>query len=168
MPYTPTQTVLNTRQIAANVMAYIVDNQEDAILWANDDDPLRPIKKFGDSVANRAVPVFPAMFFTDDNDSQPLDSEMLTARYSATFEVLVQSTTPDEATRQARVYWFAICSLIANIPQADLIDNTGAASGEVVGLETGFLELEANEMQNDFLQRFQIRAVFELRNKWEI
>lgn len=163
MAWTPTKAILKPRVLAENVLSYIQTNQADAILWANSNTALRSIMKFGDSVANRLIPVYPSMYFSDDNDAQDLSEDVITSLYTPIFEVNVQSTTPDEALRQARIYWVAIASMMVNMPMSSKTANTGAKDADLLGLETGFLQIKSNEAQNDFLQTFQIRASYQLR-----
>lgn len=162
MAWTPTKAIVKPRALAQNVISYIQTNQADAILWANSNTALRPIKKFGDTVANRLLPVYPSMYMTDDNSASDYTNDVLISAYSVQFEVNVQSTTPDEAKRQADVYAAAIESMILNQPNSSRVNNTGAISAQVQLVEIGFLEIRANETQNDFLQTFQIRATYSL------
>ncbi len=162
MPWTPTKAIIKPRALAQNVISYIQTNQADAILWANSNTALRSIKKFGDTVANRLLPVYPSMYMTDDNSASDYTNDVLTGAYSVQFEVNVQSTTPDEAKRQADVYAAAIESMLNNQPNSSRVTNTGALIAQLQLVEIGFLEIKANETQNDFLQTFQVRATYSL------
>ena len=99
---------------------------------------------------------------TDDNSASDYTNDVLTGAYSVQFEVNVQSTTPDEAKRQADVYAAAIESMLNNQPNSSRITNTGALIAQLQLVEIGFLEIKANETQNDFLQTFQVRATYSL------
>jgi hypothetical protein len=61
------------------------------------------------------------------------------------------------------VYAKAVTSLIANCPSSTLLTNTGARPGAtMLTLEVGFLPIKTNEMQNDFLQQFQVKVGYAL------
>jgi hypothetical protein len=161
MPWTPTEPILSSRAIAESLATYFAANQVDAILWAHG-SALKPVSKFSNSVANRTIPVFPAMAFSDDNDVVEYGNDLLDAAYSVTFEFMVQNADADTAVTQARSYLKAFISMMVNCPQATLATNTGAIAGTIViqTVESGFDPIKTNEQQNDFLQMFQIRAVY--------
>lgn len=160
MPYANTHNVLNLRAIADNLLAYIAANQA-AAFTALGFSSLKLIKDFQDSVANRAVPVFPAIAFSDDNDAQDFSGDgLIRAGYSCTFEVMVQNADPNVAVADARKYARAIASLVRNIDDDSLLADTGANVATLQSLETGFDPIRANEMQNDFLLMFQVRATY--------
>lgn len=163
MAWTPTLAVIKTRGVAANLLAYITDGtrQTDAYTWAGD-AALRTIKTVSNSVASRTTPFYPAIAFSDDNDAQDFTNDIINAAYSCIFEVSIQNADPDAAVVQARKYAAAIASMIVNCPKATLTANTGAVDASLNTIETGFEPIKTNEMQNDFLQVFQIRVTFTL------
>ena len=166
MAWEPKQSILISRAIATNLLTYFAANQVEALAWANANavPVLKPIAKISESVANRANPVFPAIAFSDDNDAVAYGDDILKAGYSVTFELMVQNKNADAATTQARIYLAAFVSMIVNCPRDSLELNTGAVSGSAVlqTIETGFDPIQTNEMQNDFMQQFQIRAIYTL------
>lgn len=161
MAWTPTLTVLTPRAIPVNLLTYVTNTtrQTDALTWAGDSS-LKLIKTFSNSVANRAVPVFPSIAFSDDNDAQEFGEDVIQAAYSFTFEVSIQNANPDTAVTNARVYDKALRSMIVNCPASTLGTDTGCVTGSatVAAIETGFEPIKTNEKQNDFLQQFQIRV----------
>lgn len=163
MTWTPQFKVLNARAIPDNLLAYIATNQADALLWANG-TALRPIQQFSNSVANRAVPVYPAISFANDSDAEDYTQDFLPGVYSVVFEVMIQNSDPNTAVSEARSYAKAIKSMIRNCPNSTLTANTGANANSAVleSIETEFAEIKTNEMQNDFMQSFQLRAIFTL------
>lgn len=162
MAWTPTYKVLDTRRIADNLLAYIDASQAEAFPWANGGQPLRLIQEFSDSVANRTSPVYPSIAFVSDDDAEDHTEDHLPAAYRCTFEVMVQSSTPTTAVSEAKKYAVALKSIIRNIPDATLTASTGVTVAVLEQLETGFEEIKTNEMQNDFLQVFQIRPSYTL------
>lgn len=162
MPWTPTYTTINARAIADNLLAYIQANQVDALTWAGGSS-LIPIALFANSVAARDIPVYPSIAFSDDNDATDYTGDLGQGAYSVTFEVSVQSDDPDTAVVNARKYAKAIISMIRNCPKQTLAADSGAhANGAAIEtIECGFDPIRTNtEIQNDFLQVFQIRTVF--------
>lgn len=161
MAWSPTRAILTPRAIPTNLLTYITDStrQSDALTWAGG-STLKAFKTFAQSVANRAIPVYPSIAFSDDNDAQAFDGDVITGIYSCVFEVSIQNASADTATTNARIYQDAICSMIANCPTSTLITNTNAVHATLQGLECGFEPIKTNDMQNDFLQVFQIRAVY--------
>lgn len=113
-------------------------------------------------MANRTIPIFPSIAFSDDNDEQAFNGDIIEGLYSCTLEVSIQNASADTASTNARIYQKAICSMIANCPTSTLITNTGATNAVLLGLECGFEPIKTNDMQNDFLQVFQIRASYSL------
>jgi hypothetical protein len=163
VPWTPSYPVTNARAIAENLLAYFEANQADALVWAG--GSLKPLKKFSQSLADRTVPAFPSIAFSDDNDATDYaTSTAAQGAYSLTFEVSVQSLNGDTATTQARRYSLAIVSMIRNCPKATLIANTGCIQAVVDTIEIGFDPIRAHEnRKNDFLQVFQVRTTFILQ-----
>lgn len=163
MPWTPLTKIIVSQTIATNLLAYFAVNQADAILWAHG-SALRLVQKFSDTVANRAVPVYPAVAFSDDNSAIDYTETQAIGAYSVVFEFMVESANPDTAISEARSYAKAFASMILNCPKAILVANTGAYAPSTVlqTMEIGFDPIKTNEQQNDFLQMFQIRTIFEL------
>lgn len=168
MTWTPKLAVITPRAIPVNLLTYVTDatRQGDALTWAGDGS-LKKIKTFSNSVANRAIPVFPSIAFSDDNDAQSFENDITLTAYSCTFEVSIQNSDPDTAVTNARVYDKALRSMILNCPDATLISGTGAINGaSLLTMETGFEPIKTNEKQNDFLQQFQIRVTYALRAEY--
>jgi hypothetical protein len=163
MPWTPTYKIIKSRIIAANLLSYFATNQVDAILWAAG-SALRPFQTISNSVANRTTPLYPAIGFVEDADAQGYTDDLIPAAYSVQFEVLVQNSDPSNAVIEARSYEAAIKSMIRNCPPATVAANSGADVNATVleSIETQFDEIKSNKMQNDFLQSFQIRAIYRL------
>ena len=164
MPWEPTHNTIRSRRIADNLLAHFAANQVDAIEWANGGQPLRPLRSFSTSVADRANPVFPAIMFTTDEDAQDLTGDIIRAAYTVTFEILVQSPSAATAVAEADAYSLAIRSMIQGCPPETVAAGTGADAAATVleSLESGFDEIRSNEQQNDFLQSFRVRAVYRL------
>lgn len=165
MAWTPTLAIITPRAVPVNLLTYVTDStrQTDALTWAGDSS-LKLIKTFSNSVANRAIPVFPSIAFSDDNDAQEFGEDVIQAAYSFTFEVSIQNADPDTAVTNARVYDKALRSMIVNCPDATIISGTGALpEASLITIETGFEPIKTNEKQNDFLQQFQIRVTYVLR-----
>lgn len=165
MTWTPQRQVIIARAIPENLLTYITDASRcrDALDWAlgsSTTGSYKLLKKYTTSVLARTTTVYPCIAFSDDQDGQPLDEDLIEDVYRVLFEISVQDTSPDTALTQARVYCKAVQSMIVNCPSSTLVANTGATagSGKVQSLEVGFLPIKTNEMQNDFLQQFQVRA----------
>lgn len=161
MPWTPTYAVINARTIVGNLLTYFEANQADALLWAHG-SALRPFEQFSDSIANRAIPVFPSIAFRRDSMTTGGDGDLLETEYSLVFEVVIESQSPDTAVSEARSYAKAIASMMVNCPDATLLANTGAVAGVLTELADNFEEMQANEIQNDFFQEFEVGATFSL------
>lgn len=164
MAWTPTETIIHARAIPDNLLAYIEANQEDALVWASG-SAMKPIAEFSSTVANRDVPVFPSIAYSDDNDAADYTETLPIGAYSVVLEVMVNNSDPSIAVTQARSYAKAIVSMIRNCPPASLLPNTGLSVATLQTIETGFDPIKTNEMQNDFLQMFQIRAVYNLQGE---
>jgi hypothetical protein len=160
MAWTPTYSILAPRAIASNLLAWFSTNQTEAILWANAGTALRPLKSIADALADPSNPVFPALQFLDDNDAADYSGDQGIGSYSVTFECMVQSAVPATAIQEARVYDKAIKSMIRECPDATLLSNSGAVAINLQTIEGGFDPIKTNDLQNDFLQVFQVRAVF--------
>lgn len=169
MVWNPQYTVINSRAIADNLLTYFATNQADALTWAGGGS-LKPFRKFSNSIANRAVPVYPAIAFSDDNDAVDYTGDVTEGAYSLTFEVSIDKATAndsnaaDTVVTDARLYAIAIVSMIRNCPLATLAANTGALAGGTVieTIECGFDPIRSNDARNEFLQVFQVRTVFRL------
>jgi hypothetical protein len=161
MVYTPEWNTINSRAIVENLFAYWATNQADALTWAGDGS-LKAIKKFSDSVANRAVPVFPAAAFSDDSEAIDFAGDLITALYQPSFEFMVTNPNPDEAVRQSKVYVKAFTSMIVNCPEATLLSGTSATKSIIEDMTVAFDPIRADEEQIDFMQLFQIRPTFRL------
>lgn len=165
MTWTPALTTLNTRAVASNVLTYVADaaRQGDAYAWAGNSS-LKLIKTIANSVASRTTPFYPSIAFSDDNDIQNFEDDLIVAAYSFILEISIQNANPDTAVTQARTYAKAIVSMIRNCPLATFAASTGADTAATVidTIEVGFEQIKTNEMQNDFLQQFQVRTTCRL------
>jgi hypothetical protein len=159
VPWVPNYSILAPRAIAVNLLSYFSTNQADAILWANG-SALRPLKSIADALADPNNPVFPALQFLDDNDAADYSGDASQGVYSVTFECMVQSSAPATAIAEARAYDKAIKSMIRECPNATLVANSGANVATLQTIEAGFDPMKTNDLQNDFLQVFQVRATF--------
>jgi hypothetical protein len=76
--------------------------------------------------------------------------------------MMVTNPDPNVAVVEARKYVKAVTSMIRNCPQATYTANTGtqAQAASLQTIEIGFDPIKSNEMHNDFLQQFQIRATY--------
>jgi hypothetical protein len=164
MPWTPTFSVINARAIAANLLTYFETNQVDALAWANGGAGLLPFQRIENSVGNLDSPVYPAIMFSDDNDATDYAETLPDGAYSLTFEMMVTNPDPNVAVVEARKYVKAVTSMIRNCPQATYTANTDtqAQAASLQTIEIGFDPIKSNEMHNDFLQQFQIRATYDL------
>ena len=168
MAWTPTYRILTPWAIPSNLLTYITDatRQADALTWAGGSS-LKAIKTFSNSTASRAIPVYPAIAFSDDNAMQEYDDDLVTCGYQCLFEVSIQNAVADTAVTQARYYAAAITSMIRDCPLATLAANTRAivdATKVLVG-EAGFKPIQAGNgglATNDFLQAFDIRVTVSL------
>lgn len=161
MAWTPTINQINCRAIADNLLAYFQTNQAAALTWAGG-TVMRPFQAISSSVANRSVPIFPALQFLSDNDAVDYTGDVLIAAYSLTFEVMIQNSSPDQAVTDAKIYAKAVVSMILNCPDAIAAANTGGNVNTLTihNIESGFDPMKTNKQQNDFLQVFQIRTQY--------
>jgi hypothetical protein len=160
----PEIAVLHARAIPSNLLAFITNTtyQRQALNYFGGSE-LPLIENLSQSVANRVaiLPIFPAIAFVDDNDAQAFEGDLINGGYSATFELMIQNADPDTAVLNARVYDYAIKSMIANIAHADLIEGTGCVTARLDSIEAGFDEIKAHEdRENDWLQRSQIKVTY--------
>jgi hypothetical protein len=164
MPYPVHHAALNAPAIADNLMAFFKANQVQG-LAAVGGSALKPLAEFSDTVANRTQTAYPAIAFRTDNDATDHTEDVLVGAYSVTFEMMVENPTPAEAVRQGRIYVRAIKHMIVNIPDSDLIANTGALANtsSLYSLESGTDPIRANEDQTDFLQILEVKAAFVIR-----
>jgi hypothetical protein len=167
MAWTPTLNILTARVIPVNLLIWIIDDtrQRDALDWAlgsSSAATLPLIKTFSNSVANRTIPVYPSIAFSDDEDIQDFTGDTIEGAYSCIFEVSIQNTDPDNAVSGARVYAEALCSMMLNCPILASGAGGTTAAAAIQSIEVGFMQIKTNEMQNDFLQQFQIRLVISL------
>ena len=160
MAWTPTFKVLRPAKIANNLLAYIATNQADALSWATGGTALRPIQEFSDSTANRTSPVYPSIARASNEGADDDTEDYLPAAFSLIFEVMIQNADPSTAVTEAENYEAAIKSMIRNCPDATVMANTGIANVVLESIETSFDEIKTNEMQNDFLQVFQLRLTY--------
>lgn len=164
MAWTPAHAIINTRAIAANLLTYFETNQVDALTWANGGTPLKSFQRIENSIGNMNEPVYPAIMFSQDNDVADYTETLVDGAYSVTFELMVTNSDPNTAVTQARVYEAAVKSMVRNCPQSTYTASTGALASSAVlrTLEAGFDPIKSNEMRNDFMQQFQIRATYTL------
>jgi hypothetical protein len=159
MPWTPKYNALNLRAIADNLETFWEANQADVFTWLG--EPTLPhIKRFSDSIANKDVPVYPAVAFANDSDQIEYTGDVMEAVYAVTFQLMVVNLDPDVAVQDARKYAAALASMTVNCPPATLNLNTGVTSTETVveATTTDFLNILADEEQVEFMQRVQFRA----------
>src|SRR5687767_6304164 len=138
MAWTPTNKVINTRILASNILTFIAANQTDALTWANGAPGMINFQDINDSVANRNNPIFPAIALRDDDDAADYTGDLIEPAYSATFEVMVESSVPSTAVTKARVYSLALSSMLRNMTSAELTSGLTEVFAVLVSIETGF------------------------------
>lgn len=163
MVWSPTIAVTESRAIAENLLTFFEANQADAILWANG-SALRPIQRFENSVANRNLPVYPAVTFIQDVDETVYDEDIEASIYTVNFLLMVTGPVPATVVSEARKYTKALESMIVNCPAATLGANTGAVTGTVKAArpESQFNEIKTNGLNNDFMQEVVISVKVQL------
>ena len=163
MAFDPQFAIVTPEAIPDNLLAFIADatRQKEALTLAGLSS-LKLIKNRTSTVANRLNPVYPSIAFVDDNDAADYAEDVIQSAYSATFEVSIQHKNPDVAVSQARIYRRALKLLIRNIPDADVLTDTGCTTAVLQTMEGGFDAIKTNEKQNDFLQTFQLRMTYTL------
>lgn len=165
MVWTPTKVTLNPRVIPENLLTYCTDatRQAEALTWASGTG-LRLIKTVAALNANKSLPPYPSVEFSDDNDEQAYGDDLIPCVYSLTLNFGVQATTAAVALANARKYDAAFRSMIVNCPAATLGASTGGtvATAQVENIQTGFLVIKAGNQgkaTSDFLQEFQIKVM---------
>lgn len=164
MAWTPTRAIITARPVTDNLLEYITDadRQADALTWAGGVN-LKRLATIQERKANPKQPFYPNIAYSDDNDPQALGDDLNEVEYTTRFRIGVQNSNSDTAIEQARVYDKAIKSMIANC--TTLTTSTNAVSAVVVGLESGFLPIQAGKngtATNDFLQEVEMAVVVQL------
>jgi hypothetical protein len=160
MAWTPTYNTLNLRAIASNLMTFFNTNQDEALKWANDGTPLKKFGELAVRVQDIDKPLFPALQFSDDDDAVDYSGDISVGAYSVTFEGLIQNAKPDKATLEARKYSKALVSMIREIPDADIVEDTGAVVVVLQQIDTAFEPIKKHKDINSFLQEFKVKATF--------
>jgi hypothetical protein len=158
MVYTPTVNVFDERPIKDNLIGFFEDNQADALLWANNGVALPSIAKFHRNP--RLVTVFPALSLlqtshkSDYEDLLPVDFEIL-------LELAIVHGNQDELTIRAPKYALALESLLVNMPQTTLMENSIIeAPAFTTGVEVTFNV--QGKYKNKFIEVFQMRAAWKI------
>ena len=119
---------------------------------------LRSLKTPSQTVANRAIPVYPSIAFSDEDDATDYTGDIAPSVYTTAFEGNVQSSDPDTAIAEARIYLAAVKWMAINCDT--MLTNTGMTSAALQTLEGKMLPIKSNEQQNDFLQQFQVQVTW--------
>jgi hypothetical protein len=162
MAYNPKLAVIDTRQLAENILNFIEDNQEIALEWASlTTEEIKPIAKFYNSAGGRLTTVFPALMVVKRSQATNTD-DMLQTAYALDLELMVSGKDAETVTEKSAVYAMALESLLQNVRIKDFFDDAKvAANGNLDTLETEFDVLRGlNASGSAFLQITSFRAVW--------
>ena len=162
MAFTPTQNVLDTSPIEGNILAFIAENQADALLLANG-SPLKPFNFIDANLANKDAPGFPILEVKGSKEAIPLTSDIVETVYQINFECGVAGKSAAELPAKTKKYAYALKLLLANIPADTLAAGIEAYTiARAEGLEDDYGELLTNDAETIFYQIFRITALYRL------
>lgn len=159
MPWTPQIKTFDARHAAENLLAFFAANQRAALDWAGAaPNALASIRNFYNSA--RLVTSFPSLTVLQSAHRQRHD-DLLLINFSITLETALISGDQDKLTRDARAYALAVESMMRNVPETTLFQNSIIELvGNLTELQTEFDVLQSRK--NQFIQIFQTRGEWRL------
>jgi hypothetical protein len=164
MSWNPKIQIIDTRFIGRNILAFVETNDEEALLWANDNTPLKEFQQLTESVANRIKPIYPSLAIEREGNATDYRGDILPGGYEITLEALIYGTDASALPPMAKKYAYALESMLANVTGAEMFEGTSQQIVvKLVEIETQYDEIgAANKMKTAFIQEFRTKAVFSL------
>jgi hypothetical protein len=154
MVYDPKIQVFDSRPVKENLIGYIEANQAEALAWANNGSSLDPIRAFYKSP--RLVKLFPALTFIQAEYTSDYE-DLLTADFSILFEVAAIHGNMDTLTDRMPKYAMALESLLTNIPNTTLFQNSIIQMAIARAAVQTTFDVQG-QYKNQFIEVFQMRA----------
>lgn len=117
MAFEQTVSVINTTDIATDLLGYIADNQEEALARSTPDDygALKPIQKFYNSAEGRATTVFPMLMIVEEAETGgDEESDLSEAFYSIRFELRLTGGDGEQLVKDGKYYAHALKTMLNN------------------------------------------------------
>ena len=149
--------VFDERALKSNLVGYLRANQRDALTWAKGDSStaLPDIRQFNTSP--RLVTLFPAVTILQTEHSTAFGDDILGVVLSMVIELAVAHGNQDTLTDIAAKYAMALESLLANMPETTLGENSIIPiTSTIRDMETVF-DLQG-KIKNQFIQVSQTRV----------
>ena len=163
-PYQPKEQVLDLRQTADNIFAFIAANQVDAAEWAGAEN-YRPINNFYISAAGRLNTIFPALMLIEKETALDATGDLLNSACRLTFEYYLDGSDTDQLVRDASAAAYILESMLSNLPHGTF--DAGVAPSirhqpfQLSSLETFYDVLRGfTEDGSAFIQLVQMRTVY--------
>ena len=160
MAWNPQIQVFDERAIKDNVFGYVRGAQTEALYWANGGAAGLPtIRDFHKSP--RLTTIFPALTLLQTrHTSKYATSDVLEIQFSILFEMAIVHGNKDILSDRATKYSMALESMIANMPETTLNQNS------IIGITSTRMDFETTfEVQGKY--KTQYIEVFQTLAKWE-
>jgi hypothetical protein len=161
MVWAPRANVIDLTQIADNLLAYIADNQTDALIWANGGTGLDDFAKFYTNAVGRLQTQFPSLMILTQRAEPDLSGEILLSRLEVTLEGTIAGNETDTLVRDAKIYAKAVESMIMNIPPETLTANSDPEMHAAFIEQLSVLDI-LRPHSSGFMQIFQTQCVYRL------
>ena len=161
--WTPENKVLDVVNVVDNLLAYIGDNQTDALEWANGGTPMDDFASLYPNAPGRLISKFPALICLSQAYETDLTGDLLIAGLELKFEGAVTGPNLDDLTLNTKRYAMAVESMLANVPSATLSAGaTNTIQATLFEIGTAFDLTGQLKTANSFLAIFQTKAIYKI------
>ena len=167
MAWTPQKNVVDLTKIVDNLLAYIEQNDDAALLWANDNaEALPEFAKLYSNASGRLGTIFPSIMVLTQADegeeSEWQGGDVLLTGLQLTFEVTLTGSKADELVLTTKKYERALKSMLVNCPPATLYADSSIVDAFMKQIGTKFDILRGQKTANSYLQIFQTTVLYAL------
>lgn len=163
MSWEPTKQVIDLTKLIDNLLAYVEENDADALEWANGSE-LPEFEKFYTNASGRLQTIFPSLMVLTQEGNTELQGDILVMEYQIVLEGTVSGSDPNQLVADTKAYAKAVESILANIPSATLTQGSSPALAQanLVEIQTVLDIIQGRATPSAFLQIFQTRAKYNL------
>jgi hypothetical protein len=161
MAWTPKHKIIDTRPFIENLLTFVENNQEDAFLWANPTDGLKPFAGIYNSAEGRVIDLFPNLLAVNDRiETPPFLGDVITSVWTVGLEIALEGSDATKLTIEARKYEYALRSILANIGQSNLLADATKAAITSIDVTDTIFDVIGKGIKSKYTQVFQMTARF--------
>lgn len=163
MSWAPPENTVDTSGIESAIMAYIAENQAEAIAYANGGTELKPFVFLENILANPNKPGLPSLEVTGEQEQTTILEQLLRLEYKIEFESLVTATSADAVKGLAKIYAESLKLLLGGVSLKTLVkDLADSIPDEQFSPSARYGSILSNDNETAFFMKFTVAANYQI------